>query len=172
MTAIAIRPEEPGDEAAIHALTSAAFHDMPFSDGSEADLVDRLRADGDLALSLVAVNLDEAIVGHIAFSRVTISDGSADWYQLSPVSVIPSGQRGGIGSALIERGLADLRERGARGCVLLGNPDYYGRFGFEHDPALELPGHGPAKAFQRLVFEGDAPSGKVTLPPAYDPPGD
>jgi len=91
MTAIAIRPEEPGDEAAIHALTQAAFRDMPFSDGSEPDLVDRLRADGDLALSLVAVNMDEAIVGHIAFSPVAIADGSAGWFQLSPVSVIPSG---------------------------------------------------------------------------------
>ena len=166
MTAIAIRPEEPGDEAAIHALTQAAFRDMPFSDGSEPELLGRLRADGDLALSLVAVNIDEAIVGHIAFSPVSIADGSAGWFQLSPVSVIPSGQRSGIGSALILRGLADLRASGAKGCVLLGDPEYYGRFGFEHDPALELPGY-PPSAFQRLVFEGDPPTGRVSLPPAY-----
>ena len=160
MSAVAIRPERTGDEGAIHALTEAAFRDMPFSDGDEQDLVDRLRADGDLTLSLVAEDA-ERIVGHIAFSPVTISDGSEDWFGLGPVSVWPElhGQR--IGSALVKRGIADMREHGARGIVLLGDPDYYARFGFEHDPKLAYPGP-PPEYFQRLVLAGDAPEGNVS----------
>ncbi len=161
-----IRPEQPGDEPAIQALTKAAFRDMPHADGNEADLVDALRRDGDLTLSLVAVNMDLAIVGHIAFSPVAISDGSAGWYGLGPCSVIPTRQRTGIGSQLVEAGLAELRQRGARGVVLLGSPDYYGRFGFEHDPKLAYPGP-PAKYFQRLVLNGPEPSGTVTYAPAF-----
>ncbi len=163
---IAIRPEQPGDERAIHALTEAAFRDMPYSDGDEQHVVDRLRSDGDLVLSLVATNMDEAIVGHIAFSPVTISDGTPNWYGLGPVSVIPSAQRGGIGAALIERGIADMRELGARGIVLLGDPEYYARFGFEHDPQLAYPGP-PAAYFQRLVLEGKAPTGRVGYAPGF-----
>ena len=167
---IPIRREAPGDETAIHALTEAAFRDMPFSGGDEQHLIDQLRKDGDLALSLVAKNMDQAIIGHIAFSRVSISDGSTDWFDLGPVSVMPSIQHTGIGSSLIKRGLADIRAMGARGCVLLGNPEYYGRFGFEHDPELLYPGP-PAKYFQRLVLKGDAPRGIVTYPPAFGAAG-
>ncbi len=163
---IGIRHDAAGDEAAIRALTAAAFHNMPHSDGSEAEIVDRLRASGALALSLVAENSDLAIVGHIAFSRVTISDGSADWYGLGPVSVIPTVQRTGIGTRLIEAGIADLQRRDARGIVLLGDPDYYRRFGFEHDPALRYPGP-PAQYFQRRVLTGDPPSGTVSYAPAF-----
>ena len=166
MSAISIRSEKPGDEAEIHALTAAAFADMPFSDGDEPELVDALRAAGDLTLSLVAVD-GAAIVGHIAFSPVTISDGSQSWYGLGPVSVAPAVQRLGIGSALIWRGLADMRERGAGGIVLLGNPAYYARFGFAHDPELRYPGPPPAY-FQRLVLAGDAPNGIVTYAAAFD----
>ncbi|QYU69233.1 N-acetyltransferase [Leptolyngbya sp. 15MV] len=161
-----IRPEAPGDEPAIHALTEAAFREVKHSDGSEAAIVDRLRADGDLALSLVALNLDHAIVGHVAFSPVTISDGSEGWFGLGPCSVIPTRQRTGIGSELIKAGLAELESRAARGVVLLGSPAYYGRFGFEHDPRLVYPGP-PAEYFQRLVLAGDAPSGTVTYAPAF-----
>lgn len=159
MSAIAIRPERAGDERAIHALTEAAFRDMPFSDGDEQELVDRLREDGDLTLSLVAEDA-ERIVGHIAFSPVTISDGSAHWFGLGPVSVWPELHRQRIGSALVKRGIGDLRERGARGIVLLGDPAYYSRFGFEHDPKLAYPGP-PAEYFQRLVLAGEAPEGIV-----------
>ncbi len=165
MTTMMIRQEQSGDEGTIHAVTKAAFTDMPFSDGSEPDLVDKLRADGDLTLSLVAVGA-EGIVGHIAFSAVTISDGANDWYGLGPVSVVPGLQKSGIGSALIKRGIADLRQRGARGIILLGSPDYYGRFGFEHDPELRYPGP-PAEYFQRLVLEGAPPAGVVNYARAF-----
>ncbi|ABC64488.1 GNAT family N-acetyltransferase [Erythrobacter litoralis] len=164
---IAIRPEQPGDERAIRALTDAAFRDMVHADGDEGPLVERLRADGDLTLSLVALSADEAIVGHIAFSPVSIEHGEAPWYQLAPVSVIPLRQKTGIGSDLIEKGLSDMRGAGAKGIALVGDPDYYSRFGFtrEHDLSLsdELD-----PFLQILVFEGEKPSGKLTLAPAFD----
>ena len=165
MSAIAIRPERAGDEAVIHALTEAAFRDMPFSDGDEQDLVDALRRDGDLSLSLVAEDA-ERIVGHIAFSPVSISDGTKDWYGLGPVSVWPELHRQGVGSALVRRGISDMRAAGAKGIVLLGSPEYYGRFGFEHDPALQYPGP-PAEYFQRLVLDGPPPAGVVAYAPAF-----
>jgi predicted N-acetyltransferase YhbS len=160
-----IRPERTGDEAAIHALTEAAFRDMPFSDGDEPDLVDRLRQDGDLTLSLVAED-GARIVGHVAFSPVTISDGARDWFGLGPISVWPQSQARGIGSFLMQRGLADMRERGARGIVLLGDPQYYSRFGFAHDPRLAYPGP-PPEYFQYLLMDGEMPEGEVRYAPAF-----
>ncbi|MGX7951378.1 GNAT family N-acetyltransferase [Tsuneonella sp. HG249] len=162
---ISIRPERPSDETAIHAVTEAAFRTQPYSDGSEPDLIDRLRRDGDLTLSLVAQQAG-AIVGHIAFSRVTISDGTSDWYGLGPVSVLPEFQGRQSGGQLIRHGLRALAGKGARGVVLLGSPDYYRRFGFEHDPGLTYPGP-PAEFFQRLVITGPAPSGVVRYAPAF-----
>lgn len=166
MSTITIRLERVGDAPAIFALTKAAFRDLKFSNGDEQHLVNQLREDGDLALSLVAESLDLAIIGHIAFSRVSISDGSQDWYGLGPVSVIPLRQKSGIGSALIERGIAELQTRGARGIVLLGSPEYYSRFGFEHDPELQYPGP-PPQFFQRLVLEGNPTKGTVTYAKAF-----
>jgi putative acetyltransferase len=156
-----VRDERPGDEAAIAAMTAAAFRDALYSDGTEVAIVDRLRADGDLAVSLVAENVDGAIVGHAAFSPVTISDGTPGWYGLGPVSVIPPRQRSGVGSRLIEEGLARLRQAGARGCVVLGEPPYYGRFGFRHDPRLAFPGP-PPEYFQMLTLAGEVPAGTVS----------
>lgn len=166
---ITIRPEAPGDEATIFALTEAAFDPMPFSDGDEPELVNTLRADGDLTLSLVAEDAERPerrIVGHIAFSPVTITDSAQHWYGLGPVSVWPELQRSGIGSALIKRGIADMRRMGARGIVLLGSNEYYPRFGFRHEPQLTYPGP-PAEYFQALLLEGDLPSGEVTYAPAF-----
>ena len=95
---------------------------------------DRRRA-CNLVLSLKAVNFDEAVIGHVAFSPVAI-EGVSDRFALGPMSIIPLRQSSGIGGALIERGIAILRERGEKGIMLLGEPDSYGRFGFESDPAL------------------------------------
>lgn len=169
MSEIAIRKEQPGDEAIIHNLTEAAFRDMPFSAGDEPQLVEALRRDGDLALSLVAED-GARIVGHIAFSPVTIndgdSDGAGDWYGLGPVSVWPELHHRGIGSALVRRGIADLRARGAAGVVLLGSPDYYARFGFVHAPQLFYPGP-PPEYFQCLALKDALPAGKVAYAPAF-----
>ena len=165
MTAITIRPEAPGDEGTIHAITEQAFRDMPFSDGDEPDLVDELRADGDLTLSLVAED-GERIVGHIAISPVTISDGANEWYGLGPVSVVPELQRQDIGGRLIRRAIADMRMLNARGIVLIGSTDYYPRFGFKHEPQLTYAG-GPAEFFQCLVLDGELPEGEVKFAPAF-----
>lgn len=162
---ITIRPEGAGDERAIHDVVHAAFDGHPHSDGSEPAIVDRLRADGDLTISLVAEDGGE-IVGHVAFSPVTISDGSEGWFGLGPVAVAPRRQREGIGAALIEQGLALLRERAASGCVVLGDPAYYERFGFLRDPALVYPGP-PPEYFQRLVIGTSGASGVVTYAPAF-----
>jgi len=160
-----IRPERAGDEAAIHKLTARAFEGEPHSDGSEPQIVDRLRAAGDLTISLVAKEGD-ALIGHAAFSPVEISDGSADWYGLGPISVEPELQGEGIGSKLVYKGLDQLREMGANGCVLLGDPAYYERFGFRHDPRLTYPGP-PPEYFQCLVLSGDAPAGEVKYSPGF-----
>lgn len=161
-----IRVEQPGDEAAIAALTEIAFRTVHYSDGSESEIIARLRAAGELTLSLVAENRDQAIIGHVAFSRVAISDGTPGWYGLGPISVIPLRQRAGIGSAMASEGLARLRDMGARGCVVLGDPQYYGPLGFRHDPRLVFPG-APPEYFQRLVLSGDEPQGAVRYAAAF-----
>lgn len=168
MSAITIRAEQLGDERTIHRLTEAAFRDMPFSDGDEQHLIDALRADGDLALSLVAEDATR-IVGHIAFSRVAISDGTPEWYGLGPVSVWPELHRQGIGTALIRHGVTELRQRGAAGIVLVGSPLYYSRFGFRHEPQLRYPGL-PPEYFQCLVLVGELPQGEVRYAPAFRSP--
>lgn len=165
MTAITIRPERGSDQSAIHALTEAAFLGMALSEGAEAEIVDNLRADGDLALSLVAED-DERIVGHIALSPVSIEQAGGEWYGLGPISILPEWQRQGIGSQLIERAISDLRLRGTGGIVVLGDPEYYARFGFERDPALTFPGP-PAEYFQRLVLGGPSPTGRVRYAKAF-----
>ncbi|MGX5736460.1 GNAT family N-acetyltransferase [Bosea thiooxidans] len=165
-----IRAEQPGDIDAIRALTTEAFATAPHRSGTEAAIVDGLRAAGALTLSLVAVagdGTDAALLGHVAFSPVTIDGADRGWFGLGPVSVRPGRQRGGIGSALIREGLRRLRASGAGGCVLLGDPAYYGRFGFAADPALVLEGV-PPEYFMRLAFGGDVPAGTVRYHAAFD----
>lgn len=161
-----IRPERPQDAATIRALTDAAFKPMPFSDQTEARVIDGLRAAGALTLSLVAEEGGD-ILGHVAFSPVTINGEAGDWYGLGPVSVWPDRQRAGVGQALIREGLRQLQALGAGGCVLLGAPAYYRRFGFQRDPDLYETG-APPGAFQHLTLSGVRPSGEVRFHPAFD----
>ena len=163
---VSLRDENPDDVTEIGRVTTAAFEQAEHSDGTEADIVERLRSSGNLTVSMVAVAEGGAVVGHIAFSPVTITDGSTDWYGLGPVSVLPERQGTGIGSRLIRRGIEVLKERNAAGIVLLGNPDYYGRFGFESDPQVRYPGP-PPEYFQRLVLRGDSPCGEVSYCSAF-----
>ena len=162
---IAIRPERRSDEATIHALTASAFADRPFSNGSEPGIIDRLRADGDLSLSLVAEQ-DGAILGHIAFSPVEITNGAPRWFGLGPVSVRPDEQGNGIGGDLIRAGIEVLERDGAKGIVLLGDPAYYSRFGFAPHAGLTYPGL-PPEYFQVLLLSGDWPHGTVRYAPAF-----
>ena len=161
-----IRPEVAADEEAIAAVITEAFLRAEHSGGNEAKIVERLRATGCLAVSLVAIE-DERIVGHVAFSPVTIDGQSCGWFGLGPVACAPSRQRKGIGRALVEAGLDVLRAKGARGCVVLGEPTYYGRFGFSADPDLRLEGVPPAY-FQRLTFHDEPRAGMVKYHPAFE----
>ncbi len=161
-----IRPETPADHAAIHALTQTAFASMSYSDGTEADCIDRLRADGDLTLSLVAETAAGA-VGHVAFSPVFIDGRSDGWFGLGPVAVSPDLQKQGIGSALITEGLERLRARGARGCALIGNPDYYCRFGFISDGAIQYRDL-PDRLVQWVAFGADRPTGRLVFSPGLE----
>lgn len=161
-----LRPERAEDQDAIGRVTAAAFTGSPDEPCVERRIIDVLRTSGALTLSLVAL-LDDVVVGHVAFSPVTLSDGSPDWYGLGPVSVSPAHQNAGVGSALIRDGLDRLRGRDARGCVVLGEPEYYGRFGFVVHPGLRYAG-APAEYFQRLVFTGVSPTATVTYARAFD----
>lgn len=149
----------------IAAVTVDAFDTLAISNHTEQFIVEALRAAGSLAVSLVA-EVDGRVVGHIAFSAVMMSDGTAGWYGLGPVSVLPAYQGMGIGSALINEGLARLRKLGAKGCCLVGHPHYYGRFGFEHVAELVYEGV-PPEAFFVLAFDGPLPQGTVAFHVAF-----
>ncbi len=161
----ALRPERPDDAAEIRRLTDAAFRDAPHGDGGEGALVDALRAASALTLSLVAED-GGALIGHVAFSPVTIAGAAGGWFGLGPVSVLPARQGEGIGGALIREGLARLKRDGGEGCVVLGDPAYYGRFGFRADGRLTLPGF-PPHYFQSLCFGVEVPCGAVGYHPAF-----
>lgn len=140
--AMHIRSETNADVGTIADVTVAAFETLEISEHTEQFIIAALRAAGALTISLVA-EVAGRVVGHVAFSPVTISDGCPDWYGLGPVSVLPEYQRRGIGSALIQAGLSGLRSRHARGCCVVGHPDYYPRFGFENVPGLVCEGVPP-----------------------------
>ena len=119
MTAIHIRSEQAADAARITEVTRLAFRDAAHTCGREHCLVEALRTAGALTCSLVAVS-DLGIVGHVAASPVTVAKSAGDWFGIGPVSVLPECQRRGIGSQLMNAVLAQLRAKGARGCVLVG----------------------------------------------------
>ena len=162
---IIIRSERDADASAIAEVTAAAFETLEISNQTEQFIIEALRAAGALKLSLVA-ELDGRVIGHIAFSPVTISDGTANWYGLGPVSVLPELQRQGVGKALIREGLSRLKEMGAGGCCLVGHPEYYIKFGFKNMPGLELEGV-PLEVFFALSFDGHIPQGSVAFHEAF-----
>jgi putative acetyltransferase len=164
-----IRNETIADVSAIEAVTIAAFLSAPHTSHTEQFIVNALRQAGQLTVSLVA-EAEGRIVGHVAVSPVTISDGAAGWFGLGPVSVLPEHQRGGVGSRLMREALRVLRERGAAGCVVLGEPGYYGRFGFHADPNLTLPDV-PPEYFQAISFGASHPRGTVSYHEAFNAQG-
>ncbi|WP_323165922.1 N-acetyltransferase [Pseudomonas bubulae] len=161
-----ISKERPQDIEAISRLTEAAFRNEEYSSHTEHFIVNALRRTGQLSISLVAAEHDE-ILGHVAISPVSISSGVTGWYGLGPISVRPDRQGKGIGSALMRAALQQLRQQGAAGCVVLGDPAYYGRFGFKAHPGLELPDV-PPEYFQALSFTGELPVGVVKYAAAFD----
>ena len=154
-----IRDEKPGDIVAITQVTEKAFRTLEVSDKTEQFVILALREAGALTVSLVA-ELDGQVIGHIAFSPVTMSDGTTGWYGLGPVSVLPEYQRQGIGKALVIAGLERLRGLHARGCCLVGHPEYYPQFGFRNTSDLVYEGVPPV-AFFVLPFDGRVPRGVV-----------
>jgi putative acetyltransferase len=164
-----IRHETASDIDAISEVVYAAFLNhpghAPGTPPNEPRLVKELRAAGALALSLVAED-NGAIVGHIAFSEVLIDGRNVCWYGIGPLAVQPARQRQGIGSALLKQGIAELKERGARGFALAGDPMYYCRFGFAADPELVLEGM-PPQYFLVLQLESVREKGTVTYHSAF-----
>ncbi len=160
-----IRKEQSADIDGITDVTIAVFKDHPISRQTEHFIVNALRLANALTISLVA-EIDEQIVGHIAFSPITITDGTTDWYGMGPVSVLPDYQKQGIGKALINKGLSLLKEIGGQGCALVGPPDYYKKFGFKNYPEMIHEGI-PQEVFLALPFNKKVPKGIVAFNEAF-----
>lgn len=156
---ILIRDEKSTDFTVISKVTAAAFETMEISSHTEQFIIEALRAAKVLTVSLVA-EVNGILVGHIAFSPVVMSDGTKDWYGLGPVSVSPEFQRKGIGKVLIQEGLLRLKTLKAKGCCLIGHPEYYPQFGFKNVEGLVYEGV-PREVFFALSFDGYIPQGTV-----------
>ena len=165
LVSIQIRPEQPQDITAIESVTVAAFRNASHASHTEQFIVRALRSSGQLSASLVAVEGGN-VIGHVALSPVAISSGATHWYGLGPVSVSPEHQGQGVGSQLMGQALTQLRNLAASGCVVLGDPGYYARFGFKAEPSLVLPGV-PPQYFQAISFDGPVPSGTVSYHEAF-----
>lgn len=161
-----IRSEHSEDIDTITQLTTAAFEHEEYSSHTEQFIVNALRSSKQLTVSLVAVE-NGKIIGHVAISPIRVSSGASGWFGLGPISVWPDRQDQGIGSALMKAALAELQRLGGVGCVVLGDPGYYGRFGFQAHPGLELPGV-PLEYFQALSFCGELPTGTVQYHVAFE----
>jgi putative acetyltransferase len=156
-----IRKETNEDIEAITEVTIVAFKTLTISNHTEQFIINSLRAAGALTISLVA-EIDGRVVGHIAFSPVTVSDGATGWFGLGPVSVLPEYQKQGVGKSLINEGLSLLKDRGGRGCALVGDPNYYKRLGFKNCPELVHEGV-PQEVFLVLPFNEKIPQGIVVF---------
>jgi putative acetyltransferase len=168
MRATTVRQERPADACAIGELIRAAFLGMPYAEGDEAELVEALRAQGALSVSLVA-ECERTIVGHVAFSPARAAGGTHGWYALGPLAVLPAHQRGGIGSALVRAGLDALSGLDAQGCILVGDPPYYARFGFSPLPGSAPPGQ-PPEFFMVRLLRGQLPVGPIHFHEAFGAP--
>jgi putative acetyltransferase len=165
-TLVLVRDEQLHDREQVRTVNESAF-----GRPDEANLVDRLRAEGALLLSLVA-EIESQIVGHIAFSRMTLetAHGPVAAVSLAPMAVLPDQQRRQIGSQLVRRGLAELRARGERIVIVLGHKEYYPRFGFSSEKARHLASPFPPEAFMALELTDGALEGihgAVRYPAAF-----
>jgi putative acetyltransferase len=158
---IIIRNEKDADVDTITEVTVAAFKTLEISNHTEQYIIEALRANDALKVSLIA-ELDGHVVGHVAFSPVTISDGTQNWYGLGPVSVLPEHQRKGIGKSLILEGISRLKGLNAKGCCLVGHPDYYRKLGFKNLSGLVHEGV-PQEVFLAVSFDGKIPQGTVNF---------
>jgi putative acetyltransferase len=158
-----IRLEALGDQAEVATILRAAF-----GGEAEAKLVEELRANNDIVLSLSLVAIDEngAVIGYVAFSRLSV--GGIACVGLAPVAVMPDRQGRGIGGALITRGMLALKQRGEKLAFVVGAPAYYKRFGFDPQLASAFTSEYSGPYFMAYRFAADAPSaGAVLYPPAF-----
>ena len=160
-----VRPETDRDRDGIREVNLTAFKGHPYSQQTEHLIVEALRAADAWEVSLVAES-DGEVVGHIAFSAAEIGGSTTGWFLLGPVAVQPARQGEGIGRALVETGLDALRSRGASGCVLVGDPAFYGRFGFRRYPGVAWRGVPDENVLCRLL-SGEMPAGEVAHHPAF-----
>ena len=158
-----IRDETAGDAPVIGRLVTEALLLLAQSTGTEARIVEALRAEGALALSLVAEDAGE-VIGYLAASAARI-ETQGGWGLIGPLVVAPSRHRQGIGTALMAEALRRLRTT-CRGAALVGDPAYYGRFGFRAFPGLGVAGC-PPEVVQALPFDGVAPCGELIHHPAF-----
>jgi putative acetyltransferase len=148
------------------------INEAAFGSSDEADLVDKLRAEGHALISLVA-EFDAGMVGHILFSRMWIRSPSGALVSavaLAPVAVLPEHQRRGIGGRLVRHGLELLQGRGEKIAIVVGHPDYYPRFGFSTEKARSLESPFPREAFMAIELSTGALQGirgAVVYPPAF-----
>ena len=166
---VIIRNETEADVDSIAEVTLAAFKTLAISNHTEQFIIEALRADNALIVSLAA-ELDGRVVGHIAFSPVTMSDGTPGWYGLGPVSVLPEHQKQGIGKSLIEAGILRLKALEAKGCCLVGHPDYYRKLGFKNVSGLVHEGV-PPEVFLVMSFDGRIPQGEVIFHDGFQADG-
>jgi putative acetyltransferase len=161
---VSVRDERPGDREPVRAVNEAAF-----GGPGEAGLVQRLYDDGDVVFGLVA-EVNGRVAGHALFSRLPIETarGVIQAAVLAPLAVLPAWQGQGVGTALVRAGLARCRERRISAVVVLGNPDYYGRFGFLAETArgVQTPWSGPHLMAIELVPSGLADGHGVAQYPA------
>ena len=162
---LTIRPEQPADISPIREVVKQAFHHAEHTNQREHAIVDALREAKELYLSRVAER-DGQMIGHIAVCRIHISHGQKGWFGIGPVSVIPEYQGKGGGSRLIQSTLEQLEESGAKGCVLVGDPAYYTRFGFKQVNSLTFSGI-PQGYFLARSFGKSFPKGEVSYPAAF-----
>lgn len=166
--AIQVRPERAEDTTAIELLTLVAYLDIESSRHDEHAIIAALRVDDALTVSLLAEH-DGYVVGYAAASAVAFAEGGRGWYALGPLAVGPGHRRQGVGARLVAAVLDALRAAGAAGCLVLGDPLYWQRFGFAAEPGLILDGVLPAAASLLALPFGDhlPPLGTVRYHPAF-----
>ncbi len=159
------RDQTAADFDAVHELVIAAFKTMPYAAGTEQFIMDTLWKTGAATVALVAED-GGAIVGQAAFSKTLVGGKEVGWHGCGPVSVLPERQKQGIGSTLMRAGLDRLRALGSKGCVLVGHPDYYRRFGFANTAEMFVP-DAPPEVFMAVCLEGAMPKGEVKFDAAF-----
>lgn len=164
-----IRIEQPGDTGRITEIHYAAFKDHPMhvpgAEPTEQRIVEVLRESNALSLSLLAEK-DAQSVGHIAYSPAIVGQSDSGWFLLGPVGVLPEHQGRGIGSALIRESLRQLRDSGAAGVVLVGDPAFYERFGFKTMEGVSYPDV-PDQFVMALSLSGHKPQGAIIAHEAF-----